>query len=170
MRSAASWVQGKERMATRITITKPLEERLRRMAAEEPEALGTYSATTARQLLAKVEDGQRSKEMAKKFSSHSAVALAKRVLGLSAVSPMTFTPAFYSLVKRKIELLGLTEDDVERAAARAKQTLRQPFSLLYFFQCIDRLLVPNQPPEVGVLGEVSEPTEQKVTTGRGDDE
>lgn len=72
------------------------------------------------------------------------------------------------MVSRKIGLLGLTSNDVETAALRARNTLRLPTSLYYVFTIMDRLVQPDRDPISSgmVLGEVADEVMPEVRTGR----
>lgn len=157
-------------MGIKVTIPAAIEKRLLRMIEfssvemahlpQTRETPGSYSATTARQILALIEDARSRKKVVKGgLSPAEAIRIIRSVLGPSAALPPVQTPAFYASIKKRINFLGLSAEDVERAAIRAKHTYRLPTSVHYIMQTIDRL--------VGDAVEVREPSaEVTVTTGR----
>ncbi len=95
------------------------------------------------------------------LSPAEAIRIIRGVLGSSAALPPTQTPAFYGFIKKRINFLGLTAEDVERAAIRAKHTYKLPTSVQWIMTTIDRLIDTSDPTAVA-------PAEVKMVTGRED--
>jgi len=145
-------------VAIKVSITKKAEERLRRMCSlegfENAEEHGNFSAMTARQLVAAIDDAVKRKDRVKGLSPQEAIRIIRAVLGPAAALPPTQTAAFYSFIGKRINFLGLTAEDVEKIAIRAKHTYKLPTSVQWIMTTADRL-----------LGEEVE-VEVKVSTGR----
>ena len=101
----------------KIGIKKVLEKKLRAGMAEESDY-----GSICRMLVSLIDEAEARKDVVKGVAPQEVIRVIRSVLGSSALLPPTVTPAFYSMVKNRVNFLGVTLDDVERAAYRAKQT------------------------------------------------
>lgn len=140
-------------MATKITITKALEEKIRE-AANDTDPGSTFP-TLARQLVARIDDARRQKEVVTGLTAPAAVKIIRDVVGARCLPlPPNPTPLM-SYLKARILFLGLEADDVERAARNAAQRWKGPVSIEWVFKKIQELMTEDgpapQPSEAAVL-------------------
>ncbi len=141
-------------MATKINVPKKLETKLRTFAADDDPS--SEFASVARQLVALMDDAAARRERVRKLSPHDVVRVIRRVIP-TAILPPNPGPAFYGYVTNRINFLGLTLEDVERAAERARVKYRQPTSVEYIIRTIDRLVGSQEAEEGCDGGEQHEP-------------
>lgn len=134
-----------KQQATRITITKAIEEKLRVLAEQggpEGRLVGEKyidaARGIARQLVARIDDARTRKEAKEGLNPYAAISIVKRVCP-TAILPPDIGPLL-GMFKKKILLLGLTEEHIETAAERAKRRYRHPMAMTFFVSRIDELV------------------------------
>lgn len=150
-------------MAIKITVTKAIEEKLR--AAADDCSPGNAFASLARQLVGRIDDARNRKATAeKKLGAHAILNVMRGVLGTSLILPPMISSGFRSWVANRVAMLGMTLEDVERAAERAKRVYRHPMTAEWVVKTFDRLCAPEDQVTQDRDGEL------RFVTGRGDDE
>lgn len=134
-----------KQQATRITITKVIEEKLRVLAEQggpEGRLVGEKyidaARGIARQLVARIDDARVRKEAKEGLNPYAAVSIVKRVCP-TMIMPFDDKPLL-GMLRNKIKFLGLTEEHIETAAERAKRRYRQPMAAAFFVKNLDYLV------------------------------
>jgi hypothetical protein len=105
----------------------------------------------ARQVVAAADDARLRQKRSEGLNPNAVVNIIRSVLGSAAVLPPNWEGGrnrapLLALIKNRVSFLGVDEEDIERAALRAKQTWRLPVSVEWVVKRLDQLLAPE--PEV----------------------
>ncbi len=136
----------------------------------DPPLPGNYSATTARLLLSRIADAESLRERRRGLKPQEAVSIVRSILGSAATLPVNCDGQFWGRISRSITSNGLTAEDVERLAERAKAgAVRLPIGVHYLLSIAGKVLKPER--NGLMLAEVSEEEGEgtvEVKTGRED--
>jgi hypothetical protein len=156
-------------MAVKISVTVGMEDRIREALALVGEgAVPKKLATTLRQLIALVDDAKQKVADKPKggLNPHHVIAAIRGVLGARMVLPPNPGGAFYSFIKTRTNFLGVTLDDVERAAIAARDGWKGLIQVESVVRKMDTLLAsPEADGTPHAEAEESEP-EWQIVTGR----
>jgi hypothetical protein len=160
-------------VAEKIQIGVRIEETLRKLAGWVPAFAPSEKdlkewSSTARKLVAQLDDARSRKAKAQGINPNHVVNIIRGVLGNAAILPPNWDTGkgrgpLLSLIKYRVQFLGVDEADIERAAARAKATWRLPVSVEWVVKKLDTLLSETHLDEMGVKTE----DEGEAFTGRG---
>jgi hypothetical protein len=154
-------------VAVKVSITAALEGKLRAILDDESSITKRGVASVVRQLVALVDDA---KERAEKkppggLNPHHVINAIRGVLGSHAILPPNPSGAFYSWIKHRTNFLGVTLEDIEKAAIQVRDTWRLPATVENIVKRLDTLVHKSNE-----AGHAPLPAEENVTivTGRGE--
>lgn len=155
--------------ATRITVPVKVERALREIAEGNP----STAQTTARLLIARIDDSRRLAERRAKLPPMDVLRIIKNVMGALVSMPpylgrsndrFKYAPLL-SLIKNRVSMLGLEHDDIETVAFRALQRCQLPVAIDWLIANMERMLLSDEEYDQKYKNNGVQPEEGRVMLG-----
>lgn len=157
-------------MAVKVTVTKTLEERIRKSLDSGP--IMEHCGTLIRQLVSLLDDAHdkktRKAEQSGGLDPKEVIKTIKGVLGNQAYFPPNPGSAFYGFVAKRTKFLNLSLQDIERAAVHVRSHWKLPTSGEWIIRKLDQILEEAAQAEGAEPPDDGADAEWIVVTGRED--